>query len=94
MCYNKEKEKINMNKKQIAIKQIKDQMKTLQYDKKFLEKVLFWRVNDLRFYDHFNYLDERQKTINYLDMTWEQYDRVVRVLKELKRDLKGSKLVR
>jgi hypothetical protein len=91
MCYNKEKEKINMNKKQIAIKQIKDQMKTLQYDKKFLEKVLFWRVNDLRFYDHFNYLDERQKTINYLDMTWEQYDRVVRVLKELKRDLKGTR---
>ena len=83
-----------MNKKQNAIKQIKDQMKTLQYDKKFLEKVIFWKVNDLKFYDHFNYLDEKQKTINYLDMTWEQYDRVVRVLKELKRDLKGSKLVR
>ena len=93
MCYNiiKEKEKINMNKKQNAIKQIKDQMKKLKYEKKFLEKVLFWRVNELRFYDHFNFLDERQKTINYLDMTWEQYDKIVRVLKELKRDLKGTK---
>ena len=80
-----------MNKKQNAIKQIKDQMKQLKNDKKFLEKVLSMRVNDLRFYDHFKYLDERQKTINYLDMTWEQYDRVVRVLKELKRDLKGTK---
>jgi hypothetical protein len=80
-----------MNKKQNAIKQIKDQMKTLQYDKKFLEKVLSMRINDLQFYDHFNYLDERQKTINYLDMTWEQYDKVIRVLKELKRDLKGTR---
>jgi hypothetical protein len=87
MCYNKEKEKEKINMR----KEMKKRIKDLKNDKKFLEKVLFWRVNELRFYDHFNFLDEKQKTINYLDTTWIQYDELVRVLKELKRDLKGTK---
>jgi hypothetical protein len=72
-------------------KEMKKRIKGLKKEKTFLENVLHWKVNDLNFYDHFNYIDEKQKTINYLDMTWEQYDSIVRVLKELKRDLKGTK---
>jgi hypothetical protein len=72
-------------------KEMKKRIKGLKKEKTFLENVLHWKVNDLNFYDHFNYLDERQKTINYLDMTWEQYDSIVRKLKELKRDLKGTR---
>jgi hypothetical protein len=72
-------------------KEMKKTIRGLKKEKTFLENVLHWKVNDLNFYDHFNYLDERQKTINYLDMTWEQYDSIVRKLKELKRDLKGTK---
>lgn len=82
-----------MNKK-IAIKQIKDQMKKLQLEKVFLETRIHEKVSDLDFYNHFGYEQETKSVMNYLDTTWEQYDRVVRVLKELKRDLKGSKLVR
>ena len=72
-------------------KQMKKMIKSLKDDKRFLEKVISIRINNLNFYEHFNYLDEKQKTINYLDTTWEQYDSIVRVLKELKRDLKGTK---
>jgi hypothetical protein len=72
-------------------KQMKKMIKSLKDDKRFLEKVISIRINNLNFYEHFNYLDEKQKTINYLDTTWEQYDKIVRVLKELKRDLKGTK---
>jgi hypothetical protein len=72
-------------------KEMKKTIRGLKKEKTFLENVLHWKVNDLNFYDHFNYLDERQKTINYLDMTWEQYDSIVRKLKELKRDLKGTR---
>jgi len=72
-------------------KEMKKTIRGLKKEKTFLENVLHWKVNDLKFYDHFNYLDERQKTINYLDMTWEQYDSIVRKLKELKRDLKGTR---
>jgi hypothetical protein len=72
-------------------KEMKKTIRGLKKEKTFLENVLHWKVNDLNFYDRFNYLDERQKTINYLDMTWEQYDSIVRKLKELKRDLKGTR---
>jgi hypothetical protein len=72
-------------------KQMKKMIKSLKDDKRFLEKVISIRINNLNFYEHFNYLDEKQKTIDYLDTTWEQYDSIVRVLKELKRDLKGTK---
>jgi hypothetical protein len=91
MCYNKEKEKTNMNKKQNAIKEIKNQIEKLQYEKTFLEKCIHEKVSDLDFYNHFGYTKEVENVIGYLDMTWEQYDKVVRVLKELKRDLKGTK---
>lgn len=72
-------------------KQMKQMIKKLKGEKTFLENKIKWSVNDLDFYNHFGYFNERQKTINYLDMTWEQYDLIVRQLKELKRDLKGSK---
>jgi hypothetical protein len=72
-------------------KQMKKMIKSLKDDKRFLEKVISIRINNLNFYEHFNYLDEKQKTIDYLDTTWEQYDKIIRVLKELKRDLKGTK---
>jgi molybdate-binding protein len=85
MCYNKEKEKMNMKK------QIKQMIKKLKEQKSFLENKIKSSVNDLGFYDYFGYTNERQNTINYLDMTWEQYDLVVRKLKELKRDLRGSR---
>jgi hypothetical protein len=87
MCYNKEKEKEKINMR----KEMKKRIKGLKKEKTFLENVLYWKLNDLNFYNHFNYIDEKQKTINYLDMTWEQYDKLIRVLKELKRDLKGTK---
>jgi hypothetical protein len=80
-----------MNKKQIAIKQIKDQMKELQYEKKFLENDIHTKVYDLEIYNHFNDTKEIENIIGYLNMVWERYDRVVRVITELKRDLKGSK---
>jgi hypothetical protein len=80
-----------MNKKQIAIKQIKDQMEKLKYEKKFLEKCIHEKISDLDFYNYFNYTKEVENVIGYLDMTWEQYDKVVRVIKELKRDLKGTR---
>jgi hypothetical protein len=72
-------------------KQIKQMIKKLKDQKTFLENKIKCSVNDLGFYDYFGYTNERQKTINYLDMTWEQYDLIVRQLKELKRDLKGSR---
>jgi hypothetical protein len=80
-----------MNKKQIAIKQIKDQMKELQYEKKFLENDIHNKVFNLEVYNHINDTKEIENVIGYLNMVWERYDRVVRVITELKRDLKGSK---
>jgi hypothetical protein len=77
----KEKE-INMNK-------IKKQLRQLKDEKSFLETKIKWSVNDLQFYNHFNYFDERQKTINYLDITWIQYDELNKKIKEIKRSLKG-----
>jgi hypothetical protein len=87
MCYNKEKkkEKINMKKK------IKEMIKQFKEEKTFLENAIHWKVNELKFYDYYNNIVEKQKTINYLDMTWEQYDELNRKIKELKRDLKGTK---
>jgi hypothetical protein len=72
-------------------KQIKQMIKKLKDHKTFLENKITWTINDLVFYDHFNYLDERQKTIDYLDMTWLEYDGLNKKIKELKKDLKGCK---
>ena len=80
-----------MNKKEIAVKQIKDQMRKLEHEKKFLENEIHNKVYALEIYNHFNDKREIENIIGYLNMTWERYDRVVRVITELKRDLKGSK---
>jgi len=80
-----------MNKKQNAIRQIKEQLAKLQYEKKFLEKCIHEKVRDLDFYNYFNYTKEVENVMGYLDMTWEQYDKVIGVIKELKRDLKGTR---
>jgi endoglucanase Acf2 len=80
-----------MNKKQKAIKEIKKQLAKLQYEKTFLEKCIHEKISDLDFYNHFGYQKEVENVIGYLDMTWKQYDEVVGVIKELKRDLKGTR---
>ena len=73
---------------------IKEMIAQFKNEKTFLETKIKWGINDLQFYNHFNYIDERQKTINYLDITWNQYDELNTKIKELKRDLNGWKLVR
>jgi hypothetical protein len=87
MCYNINtiKEKGNMKNK------IKEMIRQFKDEKTFLENAIHWKVNELNFYNHYNYNVEKQKTINYLDITWNQYDELKRKIKELKRDLKGSK---
>ena len=80
-----------MNKKEIAVKQIKDQMRKLEHEKKFLENEIHNKVYDLEIYNHFNDTREIKNIIGYLELTYEQYDKVVRVIKELKRDLKGTR---
>jgi hypothetical protein len=72
-------------------KKIKEMIKQFNEEKTFLENAIHWKVNELKFYDHYNHIVEKQKTINYLNITWEQYDELKRKIKELKRDLKGSK---
>ena len=70
---------------------IKEMIRQFKDEKTFLENVIHWKVNELNFYNHYEYSVEKQKTINYLDTTWEQYDELKRKIKELKRDLKGTK---
>jgi hypothetical protein len=81
----------NMNKKEIAIKQIKDQMRKLEHEKKFLENEIHNKVYALEIYNHFNDKREIENIIGYLNMTWERYERVLGVITSLKKDLKGSK---
>ena len=66
-------------------------IKKLKGEKTFLEKIIHEKVSDLDFYNYFNFLDESKKVIKYLDITWFQYDELNTKIKELKRDLKGSK---
>ena len=49
MCYNKEKEKRNMKNL------IKEMIAQFKNEKTFLETKIKWGINDLQFYNHFNY---------------------------------------
>ena len=89
MCYNKEKEK-----EKIMNKQIRKELRQLKDRKVFLENKLRWSVNDLNFYNHIEANDDKQKTINYLDMTWVEYAELTERIKALKNDLQNWKLVR
>ena len=88
MCYNKEKEK------EKHMKQIRKELLQLKKEKSFLENKLRWGVNDLNFYNNIEANEEKQKTINYLDITWVQYSDIVERIKALKHDLQNWKLVR
>jgi hypothetical protein len=94
MCYNNNKEK-NMNK------QIRKELRQLKSRKVFLEKNIHWRINELNFFgllyeEHKleSYKQETQKLINYLDMTWNEYDELTERIKQLQDNLKNWKLVR
>jgi hypothetical protein len=75
-------------------KKIRKELRELKKQKSFLENKLRWAVNDLNFYEHLNAQDEKQKTINYLDISWVQYDEITERIKALKHDLRNWKLVR
>lgn len=75
-------------------KEIRKQMRILKKEKKFLENVIHWRVNDLNFFNHINAKDEVIKTINYLDITWQQYAELCEKIKALQKDDRTWKLVR
>lgn len=83
------------------MKQVRKELKGLQVKKRFLENALRWRVNDLGFYNHFYqstkenmYKTEMEKTINYLDMTWNEYSELTEKIKALKYELQNWKIVR
>jgi hypothetical protein len=76
------------------MKEIRKEMRLLKKEKKFLEKVIHWRINDLNFFNHISEKDEVIKTINYLDITWVQYAEITERIKTLKDNLKNWKLVR
>lgn len=83
------------------MKQVRKELRELKVKKSFLESMLRWRVNDLDFYNHFYqktkeslYKNEMEKTINYLDMTWNEYAELTEKIKALKHDLRHWKLVR
>lgn len=86
-CYNKKVKEKNM-------KQIKKELRQLKTQKSFLENKLRWSVNDLNFYDYLNANEEKQNTIQYLDMTWLEYAELIERIKALKHDLQHWKLVR
>ena len=75
-------------------KQIRKELRQLKTQKSFLENKLRWSVNDLNFYNHIEANDEKQNTINYLDMTWSEYADIIERIKALKHDLQHWKLVR
>ena len=75
-------------------KQIRKELRQLKTQKSFLENKLHWSVNDLGFYNHINANDEKQKTIDYLDMTWSEYADIIERIKALKHDLQHWKIVR
>jgi hypothetical protein len=68
-------------------KEMKKRLQSLKKDKMFLEKMIGMRINDLQFYNEFNILDKKQKVINYLDMTWQQYDEIIQRIKQVKKTL-------
>jgi len=76
------------------MKQIRKELRQLKKEKSFLENKLHWGVNDLSFYDLFNFEIEKQKTIEYLDISWVQYDEIAERIKALQSDLRIWKLVR
>jgi hypothetical protein len=87
MRYNKKvKEKI-MNK-------IKQELRQLKKEKTFLENKLRYSVKELDFYNWLEQKDEVKKTINYLDMTWNEYAELTERIKQLQDNLKNWKLVR
>ena len=75
-------------------KEIRKELRQLKKEKSFLENKLSWSVKELDFYNWLEEKDEKQKTINYLDITWVQYSDIVERIKALKHDLKHWKLVR
>jgi hypothetical protein len=75
-------------------KQIRKELRELKKQKSFLENKLRWAVNDLNFFHEFGEKDDEQKTINYLDISWVQYDEITERIKALKHDLRNWKLVR
>ena len=75
-------------------KQIRKELRQLKTQKSFLENKLRWSVNDLSFYNHLNANDEKQKTIQYLDMTWSEYADIIERIKALNHDLRFWKIVR
>ena len=75
-------------------KQIRKELRQLKTQKSFLENKLHSGVNDLNFYDYINENGEKQKTINYLDMTWLEYAELTERIKALEHDLRYWKLVR
>lgn len=74
-------------------KQVRKELRELKTKKSFLENKLRWGVNDLNFYEHANAQDEKQKTINYLDITWIEYDDIIERIKALKSDLRFWKVM-
>lgn len=70
---------------------IRKMIVALKKEKRFLEKMIKYKMNELDFYDYYTYVYERKRTIRYLDMTWEQYDEIKQKIKSLRADYKGSK---
>jgi hypothetical protein len=70
---------------------IKTQLKSLKAEKVFLEKKIKDAVSDLDFVNYFNFINEQKRIMDYLNISWLQYDELITKIKELKRDLKGSK---
>lgn len=75
-------------------KEIRKELRQLKKEKSFLENKLRLAVNDLNFFHEFEQKDDEQKMINYLDISWVQYDEITERIKALKHDLRNWKLVR
>jgi hypothetical protein len=75
-------------------KQIRKELRQLKKQKSFLENKLRWAVNDLNFFHEFEQKDDEQKTINYLDITWNEYAELTERIKALQHDIRHWKLVR
>lgn len=75
-------------------KQIRKELRQLKTQKSFLENKLRWSVNDLNFYNHIEANEDKQKTIDYLDITWCEYADIIERIKALKHDLQHWKIVR
>jgi hypothetical protein len=75
-------------------KQIRKELRQLKTQKSFLENKLRYNVKELDFYNWLEAKDEKQKTIEYLDITWIEYAELTERIKGLQHDLKYWKLVR